>query len=304
MNTDVEQLVREGLDRLVARTEVPAGLADRAHRHLRRRRLAAGSAIAAGTTLVTAIAVVAATGATGPAGPTRAQLDAFAVLRQVQSALAQQDLVMRGDTISASNPPSGSQRSVTWSYRNQDRYLEFFHGKPYLADGTAEIGGKLAAAYVTYFDRKWSGGSPPYAGPSNACGKNGVMMGGPAPSAADWPAFIKATLACGSAAVTGHAEINGVDTIKIAGSPLTVGLPKGMVKATKARVWYTLYVDPSSYLPVRMSGTTLTYGHHAGSFAFTSVTDIRWLPPTPANIAQTLVTIPPGFQQVSSPADQ
>jgi hypothetical protein len=31
---------------------------------------------------------------------------------------------------------------------------------------------------------------------------------------------------------------------------------------------------------------------------------MKWLPPTAANIAQSLVTIPPGFQQVSSPADQ
>jgi hypothetical protein len=34
------------------------------------------------------------------------------------------------------------------------------------------------------------------------------------------------------------------------------------------------------------------------------VTDIQWLPPTAANIAQSLITIPAGFQQVSSPADQ
>jgi hypothetical protein len=36
----------------------------------------------------------------------------------------------------------------------------------------------------------------------------------------------------------------------------------------------------------------------------TSVTDMPWLPPTTASIAQTLVAIPAGFQQVSSPADQ
>jgi hypothetical protein len=34
------------------------------------------------------------------------------------------------------------------------------------------------------------------------------------------------------------------------------------------------------------------------------VTNIQWLRPTAANIAKTLVTIPAGFQQVSSPADQ
>jgi hypothetical protein len=34
------------------------------------------------------------------------------------------------------------------------------------------------------------------------------------------------------------------------------------------------------------------------------VTQVRWLPPTKANIAKALVTIPPGYQQVSSPASQ
>jgi hypothetical protein len=31
---------------------------------------------------------------------------------------------------------------------------------------------------------------------------------------------------------------------------------------------------------------------------------MRWLPPVAANIAQSLVTIPAGFQRVSSPADR
>jgi hypothetical protein len=31
---------------------------------------------------------------------------------------------------------------------------------------------------------------------------------------------------------------------------------------------------------------------------------MQWLPATAANVAQSLVTIPAGFQQVGSPADQ
>jgi hypothetical protein len=34
------------------------------------------------------------------------------------------------------------------------------------------------------------------------------------------------------------------------------------------------------------------------------VTNVQWLPPIAANVAQTLVTIPAGYQQVSSSADQ
>jgi hypothetical protein len=71
VNEDVEQLVREGLDRLAMDAEVPAGLVGRARQRCRRRRLAAGSAIASGIAAVTAVAVIAATGAAlGSGGPT------------------------------------------------------------------------------------------------------------------------------------------------------------------------------------------------------------------------------------------
>jgi hypothetical protein len=312
MNGDIEQLVREGLDRLAAAAEVPAGLAGRARRRRRRRRLAAGSAIASGIATASAVAVIAATSAVagpgghaGTHGVTRAQTDAYLVLRHMESAIAQQHLVMRGDTTSTFRPGANSRdRSVTWSYRKQSSFVEFTAGgQRYLAAGTAEIGGKLRDAYVTYFDRKWSGGGAPYTPPSNACGKNAVMMGGPVPTS-NWPALIKATLACGSATVTGHVWIHGVRTLEITGSPLTVRLPKGMVKATRARMTYRLYVNPSTYLPVRTSGTTFSYGPGTASYSFTSVTDIRWLRPTDANIARTLVTIPPGFRHVKSAADQ
>ena len=34
------------------------------------------------------------------------------------------------------------------------------------------------------------------------------------------------------------------------------------------------------------------------------MTNVQWLQPTPANMARALVTIPPGFHRVSSPANQ
>ena len=63
-------------------------------------------------------------------------------------------------------------------------------------------------------------------------------------------------------------------------------------------------MDPKTYLPVRLSSSGSTYGGPAPSTYSTGVTDMQWLPPTAANIAQSVVTIPAGFQQVSSPADQ
>jgi hypothetical protein len=53
-----------------------------------------------------------------------------------------------------------------------------------------------------------------------------------------------------------------------------------------------------------MIGSTETFGGSGGHTRFESVTNVRWLPPTPANVARALVTIPPGYHQVRSPADQ
>lgn len=79
-----------------------------------------------------------------------------------------------------------------------------------------------------------------------------------------------------------------------------VALSKGYgraVREKRVRVRYTLYVDSATYLPVRAVGMLETYGGAAGPSPVTSVTDVRWLSPTPANITKALVTVPPGYQQ-------
>jgi hypothetical protein len=314
MNGDIERLVSEGMDRLVAVTQVPAGLADKARRRCRRRRVALGSAIAGGTAAVAAAAVIAATTAAGPGGQPgtrgsiRAQMDADVVLRHLENAVAQDNLVMDGSTISHFSGmgmkgyisgfagTSGSMLSTTWAYRSQNRSEEFWLGEPYLDDGTALIGGSLRAANVSYFDHKWNGGGRAYAAPSNACGENAIMMGGPLLPVFS-RAFVQATLACGSATVTGRVWINGVDTIEITGPP------NGQVDQPGERVMYRLYVNPSTYLPVRVTGSTIAYGPKSSSYQFTSASDVRWLPPSAGNIAMTLVTIPPGFQHVTRDAN-
>ncbi len=240
------------------------------------------------------------------------------VLSRVEKALAGQHLVLRGRTTSGDWGPS-----ISWSYGPRHRFEELTGtdcghalpdgscthrggSEPYLAQGTALIGGKLTSVYVTYFNRKWSMISEFIA--PNACSTTGTLeMGGPPPATSNWPAFIKATLTCGAATVTGHALIDGVDTLKITGSPFTEKLPPDQAKAYREK-WlrerWTLYVNPKTYLPVRLSSSGGTFGGPAPSTYSTSVTDMQWLRPTAANIAKALVTIPPGFRQVSSPADQ
>jgi hypothetical protein len=308
--------VREGLDRLTEGARPPAGLVNRARRHRSRRRLAAGSAIAGATAAVTVAAVIATGAAAGPGtGAGTGMQNTAYVMRHVQSALANDNLVMRGES-------TGDQAAIIWAYGPRSRMEELTGSscghaqsngwcthrggsEPFLADGTAMVNGKLTGAYVTYYDHKYS--LSPLTVPARACSTTArLTMGAPLTGISDWRSFINTMLGCGAGTVTGHVRINGVETTEISGS-VTVPLSKGYAKTVnekEARVRYTLWVNPTTYLPVRESGSTETYGGSGGRTAFSVVTDVQWLPPTAANVAQTLVTIPAGYQQVSSPADQ
>jgi len=328
MNGDVEELLRESMDRSTAGLRVPAGLLARARTRARHRQLAVRAALAFGAAAVTAAAVVAVT-IPGPGGVTNAQTTAY-VIKRVQNALAGANFVIEGQatgslTISVHGHKvrSSDGTSMSWSYGNRSRFVEFSGGscgrvladgscthrggsELYLADGTALVGGKLTRAYVTYFDHKYSL-SPLghyHLKPCSATAQ--LALGAPAVTMPSWPAFIEAMLGCEVATVTGHARIEGVETTVIRGS-IDVPLSKGYartVQEKRVRVKFTLYVDSATYLPVRAYGSTETYGGSFGPALSSSMTNVRWLPPTTANTAKTLVTIPPGYVQVRSPAQQ
>lgn len=338
MNGDVEELLQEGLGRLTAGARIPPDLLAKACVRQRRRKLARRAVLAGATAAVTAAALVAVssggTPARTPAGGHQAQANgggpvraasgggtaahtAAYVIRRVERALAGQHLVFVGHTTSTWGP------SITWAYGPRHRWEELTGrgcghalpsgecthrgpSEPYLAQGTALVGGKLTGVYVTYFDRRWS--LVPAPTPASACSVTGALeMGGPPIPANHWANFINATLACGAASVAGHAWIGGVQTTKITGSQVAVKLSPGYAQAVhqkRARVRWTLYVNPKTYLPVRIYSSTQTFGGPGSGTLTSSVTDVRWLPPAAANIAQALVTIPAGFRHVNSPASQ
>jgi hypothetical protein len=342
MSTDVEELLREGMERFTAGVHAPAGLASTAAR-LRRRRRAIHGAVAFGAAAATAAAAILAAVSAGGSTPrapgtgTRPSAPAMAggvpganptgpqahevayVVKRVETALTSEHQVFYGQTTSDFGPSS------TWVHGTHYRWEEFTGtgcgqvlpngqctnqgpSERYLAQGTAQVGGKLTTVYVTYYNREWSGGRFWTAAPTSACSPTGALeMGGPPIPTNHWADFINATLACGAAKATGHVRINGMETIQITGKPVTVRLKPGYartVREKRVRVRWTLYVDPATYLPVRISGSTATFGGPSASTMNRSVTDVRWLPPTPANIAKAMVTIPPGFHRVSSPANQ
>ena len=333
MNGDVEELLRESMDRSTADMRVPADMLARARTRVRHRQLAVRAALACGTAAATAVAVVAAAGvAAGPGGGgvTNARTTAY-VIKRVQSALAAANFVIQGQatgtmTVSVHGRRVTSSDGLTssWSYGKRSRMVEFTgrdcgHYLPgsgycthrggselYLADGTAVLGGKLTGAYVTYYNHKYSL-SPLGQDHLKPCSPTAqLVLGGPSVTMSNWPAFIKAMLGCDDATVTGHARIGGVETTVISGSvdvPLSKGYARS-VREKRVRVRFTLYVDSATYLPVRAYGSTETYGGAAGPTVSAYVTNVHWLRPTAANIAKTLVTIPPGYTRVSSPAQQ
>jgi hypothetical protein len=321
--TDMEGLLRDGMERFTEDVRAPAGLAAAAGRRHRRRvtvRISAAcggvAAVAAAAALVVTLPAGGAPASTGTAG-TQARTVAYVVSR-VKQALASEHLVYYGRTASADGP------SATWAYGSRSRFEEFTGeacghtlangecthrggSEPFLAVGTALVKGRLTGAYVTYFDHRYSL-SRIVPGPVSACSTTArLSMSGPVIPSDHWSAFIAGTLGCGTAKVTGHVWVNGVLATRITGKPVTVRLSPGYAKAVRekwARVRWTLYVDPTTYLPVRIFGSTATFGGPAASTLDSGVTNVRWLKPTTANIAKATVAIPPGYHRVGSPADQ
>jgi hypothetical protein len=308
-------VVRDSLGEVRMERPVNALFA-RARARRMRRALAVRTAVACGVAAATVAGVLTVNSARNAAAEASA---AAYVTGRVKRALAHEDLVSAGSSF---NRAFGN--TFTWAYGSQARLEEFSgsgcgHSLPngacthrggselYLTQGTAIVGGKLTGAYVTYFDQKYSL-SALASQPTSACSPSAALaMGGPLIPATHWFAFINATLACGAATVTGHVEINRTETTKITGRPVTVKLSKGYGKSVGAK-WatarWTLYVNSRTFLPVRIYGSTEMFGGPAATHTFSSVTNVRWLPPTAANIAMTLVTIPAGFLRVRSLNDQ
>jgi hypothetical protein len=318
MNTDVEELLRDGMERFTAGVQAPDGLARAAARR-HRRRVAVRAALVSSAATVSAVSAVIAMIAVTDARASRAEAQTVAKLTaQVRRAVANDNMVYVGTTNDRFGP------DVVWAYGQQSRWVEYWpaadyrdrvvngqrlwdfppqdRGQAFSANGTALVGGKLMGAYVIYPDRKYNL-SRQLPTQASACTTTGALeMGGPAVVGVNWKSFIDEMLACGAASASGGVRVNGAETTKITGKPVTVRLSQGYSKVVHANwvtVQWALYVNPTTYLPVRIEGSTKTYGGAAGTSLNSEVTDVRWLPPTRASLAKTLVTIPPGFQRVS-----
>jgi hypothetical protein len=90
--------------------------------------------------------------------------------------------------------------------------------------------------------------------------------------------------------MAGTQRVNGVEALEFKLAP----------RARMTFFQLTFWVDPATYLPVR---TVLTDEPNSAGYnpADRIQIDYQWLAPTPANVAELDVTIPPGFTEVKAP---
>jgi hypothetical protein len=312
MSTDVEDLLREGMERFTADLRAPAGLTCQIARRRRRRRLALRSLTGAATALsagAVALAVVVVP------SPPNAGIDLTAdVVRHVNSALTAADpgdIAQMTVTTSSAATYGGETAATTaeeWSYGDQWRSVTYSSpGHPLYDEGSATSSASSVYTLVNYRTQTWtrqSGlGRPAAPLPLPVSGKTVLHGCGPAVAAlpllfryglpgiglpaSTLPSTVARSLrtavSCGTLTVAGRERVNGVEAIKLTSRP-------------DSFISETIWVSPSTYLPVRVVVRSAP-----GSPVIQQTANITWLPPTAQNRAKLTVPIPAGFRHVSFP---
>ncbi|MEP7022910.1 MAG: hypothetical protein ABJB47_03680, partial [Actinomycetota bacterium] len=281
MNTDMEDLLKDSLDRLTSETKAPAGLAARADEHHRRRRVGIGAVAASGTAALGAVAItVAAAGAGGglqaqhttpsasqvPAA--HAQTAAY-VVKRAEQAVDATNMIMETTSFPGkvmSLEGSGKHQKVfelgmvSWSYHNLSRArltTLAVHGQVpgHLHSVMGSRAGRIlpngkqvvSNIVVNYLDKTWDKYTEQVpAGPSATsltCSKRQFLSRPDAP--------MKTYLSNSPASFRAALACGG---LKIAGHTTIHGAPAIELTATSRLTSYPLVVDvsPSTYLPLRM----------------------------------------------------
>ncbi|MGH3235805.1 MAG: hypothetical protein ACRDOH_21635, partial [Streptosporangiaceae bacterium] len=255
----------------------------------------------AGTAAAVAAVTLAAAGATGAPRHVGIRTTAY-VVKHTESALA---AAAAADDIMETRATDGRQEF--WLYQGPGSpgmpdslfaRVETFSGtgQPVTDIGTVLIqksNVETAETSVSYAAKTWwrgqAEGTPP--GPPLYIGTS--CSSGPVTDqpAAIVTADIRGLLACGFLTDEGTQYVDGVDAIKLVSNKLFVAIVPGVKRPV--RVTATVWVDPVSYLPVRWA--------QSWKGKVLSSSDLRWLSPTSANLAQLRVPIPAGFRQVPPP---
>jgi hypothetical protein len=302
MDTDVEDLLREGMERFTADLRAPAGLIGRAARR-RRRRLAVRSAAGAAAVLAAGAVPLAAVGVPG-AGHHGADATAYVVKRAVSalSAAGPGQIAQVTVTTARGALPGGQTVTATaeeWSYGGQWRSVSFSPaGQPVYDQGVSTASGYTVVSYRTGTWARQHGlgvSAVPAPAPASVSGPRGCkpvvaalpllfrsgLLPGFGASASSRPTTVatalRAAVSCGTLAVAGRQRVDGTEAIELTSRP---GSP----------IAETVWVSPGTYLPVRM---VIRLGQ-----VLRQAADITWLPPTAQNLARLTVPVPAGFRQV------
>jgi hypothetical protein len=182
--------------------------------------------------------------------------------------------------VDASGGPGGSPRQrgdyeLLWATLHTTKRSVFTASGQHLFDEGFTFGnGSLITTVVDYASHTWwtaRSPRPASTGPApvTCLPGGGVRLSGGHHA---WPDFIRSQLSCGAYAVVGKQAVDGTDAVKITGN-------SGHL---------TLWVNPATYLPVRLQAGGLR-------------TDFQWLRPTPAHRAMLNISVPAGFRQVPPP---
>ena len=295
---DVEDLLREGMERFTSDLRAPAGLTRRATRR-RRRRLALRSAAGVATALAAAAVALVVVEVPG-AGTGGSAVASASVVKRVDNALSAAE---PGDlaqmTVTTRSVPAFGGLAVTttveeWSYRDQWRsVVASSAGHPLYDEGFASSVYTLVNDQTRTWARETGLGraaEAPY-GPVS-CGLVPVPgravpqlfqpgLPGTGFSASSPPAAaakdLRTAVSCGRLAVVGRQRVDGIEATELTSRPGSL-------------ISETVWVSPGTYLPVRVvvrsaMGVRLT-------------ANITWLAPTEQNLAKLTVPIPTGFRQV------
>jgi hypothetical protein len=302
MNTDVEDLLREGMERFTADLRAPAGLAGQVARRRRRRlvlrSMTGGVAVLAAGAAALAVVVLPRAGGDG-----RAAVDAAYVVRNVSDALSAASpgtIAQMTITTTGAMRPGGTAATATaeeWSNGEQWRSVLYSSpGNPVYDEGYNSTYGYTLVSYLTKTWARQPGLGRPAALPDSALpGKQGcgpafgafpvlfrLGLPGTSSSVSSLPTTVatalRAAVSCGSLTVAGRQTVDGTETIKLtsrAGNLLSE----------------TIWVSPDTYLPVRVVT-------RAGLAPVQQTADFTWLAPTAQNLAKLTVPIPATFSKV------
>ena len=319
MSRDIEELLRDGLDRLTVGASVPAGMAERARRARRRRRatrggLATGAAAAVAGSVAMAVAVaggsggglVSATGGhAGPAGAAHAAVHHVQtvadIINKATKAIDTSNLIMVSmgnyKVMSLEHNAKGHQRIVVmheigYSYRNRE--VGYLFKGPNTFTGPKHVriaissqmssmtpGTKSTNRWkeVDYYKRTWAQSTRREA----AMPQPTSLACASRQKLSKPDAPLRAYLSTSPASIKSALACGGL--VKD-GTETVQGVSAIRLTSTSKLTSHQLVIDvsPNTFLPVRM-----TFGNQEY--------DYRWLQPTAANLAKLTPHIPRGFRQ-------